>query len=236
MNPSTLTYLNKLRYRTLYSIIGFGIALCFTLPFSNQIYHVLSVPLSQYLPKGSKLIATDITSPFFIPIKLAIITAFILSLPHTLYQISKFITPALYKKERKILVGFLVLSIILFLMGVSFCYFIVFPVFFHFIGQFKANNIYMLTDISKYLDFVLKLFLIFGICFETPIVIMILARFEIINRMQLKKCRPYIFVGCFILAAVLTPPDVLSQTLLAIPLYLLYEIGIFGSKYVCHML
>ncbi len=230
INQSFINNLIELRKRLLFIFIGFLIIFLSLLHFSNDIYRIISLPLNYYLPKNSKLIATDITSVFFVPIKLTVIVAIFLSLPNTIYQLYLFLAPALYKNEKKLALSIIFSVIILFLIGISFCYLVVLPVLLNFISQYKATEIIIMTDISKYLDLVLNLFLVFGLCFQIPVIIILLIYFDIVSIKRLITIRPYIFVGSFIIAAILTPPDIFSQTLLAIPLYILFELGILVSK------
>lgn len=223
-------HLVELRKRLIFSILGILIIFLCLLPFSNQIYQILANPLGKFLPGHAELIATDITSPFFIPMKLTALLAFVISLPHTLFQIWQFIAPGLYHGERRLIASVIISSFILFILGVVFCYFLVLPAIFHFVGQFKAPEITMLTDISNYLNFVLSLFIVFGLAFEMPVIVFIIIRFGILSIDKARKIRSYMFVGCFIIAAIVTPPDILSQTMLALPLYLLYELGIIAAQ------
>ena len=230
MNQDISTHLIELRKRIIYIIIVFLLIFGVCFHYSNQLYDFIATPLLKYLPKGTQLVASDITSPFFAPLKLAGLIAFIIVLPHTIYQIWKFIAPAMYKHEKSWLITIIFVTCSLFATGIIFCYFIVLPVIFTFISNIKATNIIMLTDIQKYLDFVISMFLIFGIAFQLPIIVHLLIKFKIVTKTKLKQIRKYIFVGVFIVAAIVTPPDILSQTLLALPLYCLYEIGVFFSK------
>ncbi|MDQ5920099.1 MAG: sec-independent protein translocase protein TatC [Pseudomonadota bacterium] len=230
MNQELINHLIELRKRVILILFGFIIIFLSLFHFANQIYASLSKPLFSYLPLGTKLIATDITSPFFVPLKLTAIVAFVIALPNTIYQTWQFIAPGLYKRERRLLAGVVIFGLILFFLGIIFCYFIVLPTLFNFISRIKASDIEMFTDISKYLDLVLNLFLVFGISFQLPILIFLLINFNVITHHKLSSLRKYVLVGVFILAAIITPPDVLSQTLLAIPLYILYEIGMFAGK------
>lgn len=234
MNQELVNNLIELRKRLIYTFLGILIIFLALFKFANDLYSLLTIPLIKVTPLASKLIATDITSPFFIPMKLTLICAIVVSLPNTLYQIWQFLAPAMVKTERHMLLAIIIHSIVLFCLGVLFCYFLILPTFFSFIGSFKASSIQMMTDITKYFDFVLDLFLIFGIAFQTPILVFLLIFFKIISHAKFKKVRPYIFVGAFIVAAILTPPDVLSQTMLAIPLYLLYELGMLFARVIKH--
>lgn len=229
MNQELMNHLIELRKRILFILLGIAIAFLLLFKSANNLYALLAKPLLSLTMLNSKLIAIDLTSPFLVPMKLTLICACLVSIPNTLYHIWQFLAPAMFKPEKKILAMTTISSIILFGLGIMFCYFIILPAFFAFISHFKSNLIEMTTDISKYLDFILNLFLVFGLSFQTPIMVFLLIYFNIVSYHQLKKMRPYVFVGVFVVAAIITPPDVLSQTMLAIPLYLLYELGmVFG--------
>ena len=230
MDQTLINHLIELRKRVLWAGVSFFITFICLFPFSNKLYQILSSPLGKFLPTHSQLIATDITSPFLVPVKLTALISFIICLPFIIYQLWKFIAPGLYLREKKLLLGTITSSFVLFVSGIFFCYFLVLPAIFHFIGSFKANSITMLTDIGKYLDFVLSLFFTFGLAFETPVIIFLLIRFGFLELATAAKIRSYVFVGCFIIAAIVTPPDVLSQTMLALPLYTLYELGILAAR------
>ena len=229
MNQELINNLIELRKRLIYTIIGILIAFLALFKFANDLYGIIAKPILAVAPLATKLIATDITSPFFIPMKLTLVCAIVISLPNTIFQIWRFLAPAMYLHEKKMLITTILCASVLFILGIIFAYFIILPTFFKFIGNFKSASIEMMTDITKYFDFVLNLFLIFGITFQTPVLIYLLIYFKLVSRYKLKKIRPYMFVGSFIIAAILTPPDILSQTMLAIPLYLLYELGIVMS-------
>ncbi|MEN9946974.1 MAG: twin-arginine translocase subunit TatC [Pseudomonadota bacterium] len=227
-----IEHLIELRKRVIYSLIGLITVLVILFPFSNSIYQVLARPLMKTFASNSQhLVAIDVISPFFIPMKLTALLAFILTLPHSLFQLWQFIAPALYRNERKLFSFVTISSFILFISGILFCYYLVLPTIFHFINNFKSSDITMMTDISHYLNFVLSLFFIFGLAFETPIIVFLLINLKIISLENIQKLRSYILVACFIVAAIVTPPDILSQTMLAIPLYLLYELGIILAKF-----
>lgn len=225
-----VNHLIELRKRALFIIIGLVICILCLIPFCNDIYQIIAAPITKYLPANTQLIATEVIAPFSVPIKLAILIAVFISLPNTIYQIWRFISPALYKQEKLIIFSVVVSSILLFVIGVLFCYFLVLPAIFHFISNFKMEQITMMADIDKYLGFILSLFMIFGLAFETPVLVFLLIHFNILTINTASKIRKYVFVGCFIVAAIVTPPDVFSQTMLALPLYLLYELGIIASK------
>jgi sec-independent protein translocase protein TatC len=183
------------------------------------------------LPKGGQMIATEVVTPFFVPIKVAMMTAFLGALPFILYQIWSFIAPGLYAHEKKFIVPMVVASLILFACGMSFAYFLVFPIVFGFIVGVAPEGVAVMTDINKYLDFVITMFLAFGITFEVPIVVVVLAYTGIVEIRQLKEARPYVIVGAFVIGAVFTPPDVVSQTMLALPLWLLFELGVIVAAW-----
>ncbi|MFN8770345.1 MAG: twin-arginine translocase subunit TatC [Neisseriaceae bacterium] len=234
MTQDLVTNLIELRKRLIYIILGIIVVFLCLFHFANDLYIILAKPLLAVTPLASKLIATDVTSPFIIPIKLTLICAFVASLPNTLYQIWQFLAPAMFKPEKRMLLITIICVIVLFSLGIIFCYFLIFPTFFKFIGSFKSSSIAIMTDITKYFDFVLNLFFIFGLAFETPILVFLLIYFNLVSYNKFKKARPYIFVASFMIAAILTPPDVLSQIMLAIPLYLLYELGMIFSIFIKH--
>ncbi|MDD3267374.1 MAG: twin-arginine translocase subunit TatC [Burkholderiales bacterium] len=229
-NPEFTQHLIELRKRLIFIIIGLVICMGLLFPFCNQIYAFIIKPVGIYLPKNTQMIATDIISPFFVPIKLTFLVAIFISLPNTIYQTWQFIAPALYRQEKSLLLGVVVSSLLLFASGILFCYFLVLPAIFHFISGFKLSEITMMTDITKYLDFVLSLFTTFGLAFETPVIVFLLIYLGILPIEKARQIRKYILVGAFIVAAIVTPPDVFSQTMLAVPLYCLYEIGLLVSR------
>ena len=200
-------------------------------PFANKIYALLAAPMLAKLPAGGQMIATAVTTPFFIPMKVAMMAAFIIALPHTLYQIWAFVAPGLYAHEKKLMVPVIAASCLLFLAGMAFAYFAVFPVVFGFIVSSAPAGVAVMTDIAQYLDFVLTLFMAFGLAFEVPIAVVLVARFGWVTIAQLKEARSYVIVGAFVLGAIFTPPDIISQFMLAIPLWLLYEAGILIAQY-----
>ena len=230
MEQTFVVHLIELRKRLILTVLGFLLIFLSLFHWANLYYQLLAAPIAKFLPANTQLIASDITSPFLVPLKLVALLAFVLSLPNTLYQSWQFIAPALYKQEKRLILSIISSAFSLFLLGVAFCYFLVLPAIFHFVTQFKAPQITMLTDIDKYLSFVISLFMVFGLAFETPVIVFLLIRFGILSQAQAIKIRSYIFVGCFILAAIVTPPDVFSQTLLALPLYCLYELGLLLAK------
>jgi len=200
--------------------------------FANDFYLIISEPLRVYLPEGTSMIATDVASPFLTPFKLTLVLAVFLAMPFILFQFWRFVAPALYQHEKKLAIPLLVSSVFLFYMGVLFAYYVVFPLVFGFFTSAGPEGVTIMTDISKYLDFVLKLFFAFGLAFEIPIATVVLVATGASTSASLSQKRPYIVVGCFVIGMLLTPPDVISQTLLAIPMWMLFEIGIFFSRMV----
>jgi sec-independent protein translocase protein TatC len=221
-----VSHLIELRDRLLRAVVGLLIAFLALFPFANRIYALLAAPMIEKLPEGTHMIATAVVTPFFVPLKVAMMAAFIISLPHTLYQLWMFIAPGLYAHEKKLMLPAIVMSSCLFLCGIAFAYFLVFPVVFTFILSSAPEGVAVMTDIAEYLDFVMTLFLAFGFAFEVPIVVVLIAHFGWVTTKQLKEMRGYVIVGAFILAAIFTPPDIISQFMLAVPLWLLYEAGV----------
>jgi sec-independent protein translocase protein TatC len=227
-----IAHLLELRLRLLRILTGVG--LCF-LPlayYSKEIYVLLAKPLMKLLPAGSSMIAVEVASPFVAPLKLAGVLAIIVAMPWVLFQAWAFVAPGLYKSERRFVGPLLVSSTLLFYSGIAFAYFLVLPNVFNFLVHISPTGVAVMTDINKYLDFVLTIFLAFGLAFETPVAIILLVRTGFVTPAQLAARRDYVVVGIFVVAAILTPPDVLSQLLLAIPSYLLYELGIVVSRWV----
>jgi sec-independent protein translocase protein TatC len=221
-----ISHLVELRARILKSL-GCVLLLFLALSyFSNDIYSLLARPLIQQLPAGSTMIATEVAAPFFAPFKLTLIVAIALSIPYLLYQIWAFVAPGLYRHERRLVLPLLVSSSLLFYLGVAFAYFVVFPLMFKFFTATAPEGVAVMTDISHYLDFVLTMFLAFGFSFEVPIATLLLVRTGAVTVESLVAKRPYIIVGAFVVGMVLSPPDVISQTLLAVPMWLLFELGI----------
>ncbi|OCG11477.1 twin arginine-targeting protein translocase TatC [Gilliamella sp. wkB292] len=224
-------HLIELRTRLLRCIICILLVLICLLYFSNDIYHIVANPLISQLPQGSSMIATDIAAPFFTPIKLTAIVAIFISIPYVLYQIWGFIAPALYQHEKRLVMPLIVSSTVLFYMGIAFAYFVVFPLAFYFFIHTAPVDVAINTDITKYLDFVMTLFIVFGFAFEVPVAIILLCWTGVTTPKNLRKKRPYIIVGVFAVAMFVTPPDVFSQILLAIPICLLFEIGTFFARF-----
>lgn len=226
-----LAHLRELRTRVIHALFGVALVFAPLAYFSRSLYHVFAAPLMHLMPAGSSMIATEVASPFIVPFKLAAVLAFAGALPWVLYQVWAFVAPGLYRNERKLILPLLASSTLLFYVGVAFAYFAVLPVVFRFFLNVAPEGVAVMTDVAKYLDFVLKLFLAFGLTFETPVAIVLLAWSGMVTPQQLAARRDYVLVGVFVAAAILTPPDVLSQTLLAVPTYLLFEIGILAARW-----
>ena len=229
---SFLSHLVELRTRLVRSIIAVVVVLLCLFPFAKQIYAILAEPLLRVLPQGSTMIATDVTGTFLVPLKVTLMTAFLIALPYVLYQAWAFVAPGLYQHEKKLALPVLVSSVLFFAIGMCFAYFVVFPVAFGFFAGYTPPGVQMMTDIDKYLSFVLTMFIAFGLTFETPVVVVVLVRMRVVSLEKLKSMRPYVIVGAFVIGAVFTPPDVISQCLLAIPLWLLYELGLQLARFV----
>ena len=231
---SFISHLVELRtrlLRALSAIAAVFIALMFW-PGPGHIYDLLAAPLTAALPQGAKMIATGVITPFMVPMKVSALVAFMVALPYVLYQAWAFVAPGLYEHEKKLAVPIIVASTLLFLLGVAFCYYFVFGQVFSFIHGFAPKSITPAPDIEAYFSFVITMFLAFGVTFEIPIVVIILVRSGVVSVDKLKDARPYVIVGAFVVAAVVTPPDVLSQFMLALPMCLLYEAGLFFARFV----
>ncbi len=226
-----ISHLIELRDRLLRSVIGFVVVFIAFFPFANKIYALLAAPMLSKLPAGGQMIATAVTTPFFVPMKVAMMAAFIVSLPHTLYQVWAFVAPGLYAHEKKFMIPIIIASSLLFLLGMTFAYFAVFPVIFGFIVGSAPQGVAVMTDIGNYLDFVLTLFFAFGLAFEVPIAVVMAVHFGWVTTKALQEVRGYVIVAAFIIGAIFTPPDVVSQFMLAVPMWLLYELGIMVSKF-----
>lgn len=226
-----ISHLIELRDRLLRIVIGLLIVFVAFFPFANDIYALLAAPLLSKLPLGGQMIATGVTTPFFVPMKVAMMAAFLVSLPHTLYQIWAFVAPGLYAHEKKFMIPIIVASSLLFLAGMTFAYFIVFPVIFGFIVGTAPQGVAVMTDIGNYLDFVMTLFFAFGLAFEVPIAVVMAVRFGWVSIKALQEARGYVVVGAFVIGAIFTPPDIISQFMLAVPMWLLFEIGIVVAKF-----
>ncbi len=227
-----VAHLTELRSRLLRIVCIWLVIFAALFYFANDIYSFVSEPLRALMPAGTSMIATDVASPFLTPFKLTLISALFLAMPFVLHQIWSFIAPGLYKHEKRLAVPLLASSIILFYSGMAFAYFVVFPLVFGFFTSAAPEGVAVMTDINSYLDFVLTLFMAFGLSFEIPVATVLLVLAGVVDVQSLTKARPYVVVGCFAIGMVLTPPDVISQTLLALPMWLLYEVGIVFSRFV----
>jgi sec-independent protein translocase protein TatC len=227
-----VAHLVELRDRLIKAMIAVGIVAgaLFLYPGPGALYDILAAPLVAHLPKGATLIATSVISPFLVPLKILLMAAFLIALPVVLYQAWAFVAPGLYSHEKKLVMPLVISSTLLFFLGVGFCYYFVFGQVFSFIQSFAPKSITAAPDIEAYLSFVLTMFIAFGLAFEVPIVVIVLARLGIVSIEKLKQFRSYFIVLAFIIAAVITPPDVVSQLALALPMVLLYEIGIWAAQ------
>ncbi len=229
---SFISHLVELRDRLLRAILSVLVAFLCVFPWSKDLYSILARPLLEALPKGGQMIATDVVGVFLVPMKVSLLVAFIIALPYVLYQAWAFVAPGLYAHEKKLVLPLIIASTVLFIVGMSFAYFLVFPVVFKFMASIAPEGVAWMTDIEKYLSFALTTFVAFGITFEVPVIVIVLVRVGIVSISKLKEIRPYVIVGSFVVGAVFTPPDVLSQLMLAIPLCLLYEVGLFLARFV----
>ena len=229
---SFISHLVELRDRLLRAVVAVVAIFVCLMPWAGDIYDILAHPMMTALPEGTKMIATGVVTPFFVPMKVTLLVAFVIALPFVLYQAWCFIAPGLYAHEKRLGLPLVVGSTVLFLAGMAFCYFFVFGTVFKFIAQFAPKSITPAPDIEQYLAFVMSMFLAFGITFEVPVIVIVLVKLGIVDVAKLKEARPYVIVGAFVIAAVVTPPDVVSQLMLAVPMCLLYELGIFLSRFV----
>jgi sec-independent protein translocase protein TatC len=232
MQETFISHLIELRSRLLRSIVAVVVVLLCLFPFAKQIYAVLAAPLLKVLPAGSTMIATDVTGTFLVPLKLTLMVAFLVALPYVLYQMWAFVAPGLYQHEKRLALPVIVSSVFFFAVGMSFAYFIVFPIAFGFFAGYAPVGVQMMTDIDKYLSFVFTMFIAFGITFEVPVVVVVLVHLGVVELKKLRSIRGYVIVGAFVVGAIFTPPDVLSQCMLAIPLWLLYELGLVVARFV----
>ena len=232
LQETFISHLIELRSRLLRSIVAVVVVLLVLFPWAKDIYAVLAAPLLRALPTGATMIATDVTGTFLVPLKVTLMTAFLIALPYVLYQAWAFVAPGLYQHEKRLVLPVLVSSVFFFAVGMAFAYFFVFPIAFGFFAGYTPAGVQMMTDIDKYLSFVLTMFIAFGITFETPVVVVVLVRMRIVSLEKLKAARPYVIVGAFIVGAIFTPPDVISQLMLAVPLWLLFELGVVLARFV----
>lgn len=227
-----LSHLIELRTRLVRIALATIILFLALAPFSEQVFTTVATPLMAQLPEGTSMIATQVASPFLTPFKLAFVCAVFLAMPVILYQVWAFVAPGLYANEKRFVMPLLVSSVFLFYLGVAFAYYVVFPLMFGFFTRVAPEGVAVMTDISAYLDFVIAIFFAFGMAFEVPVATVLLVRTGMVTPSQLGSKRPYVFLGAFVLGMFLTPPDVISQTLLALPMYLLYEAGIVMARLV----
>ena len=229
---SFLTHLIELRDRLIRAMLSILVVFVCLFPWSKELYALLAQPLLASLPKGGQMIATDVVGVFLVPMKVTLMAAFLVSLPVVLYQVWAFVAPGLYVHEKKLILPLVVASVLLFVAGMSFAYFLVFPVVFGFMASVAPEGVAWMTDIDKYLSFVMTTFVAFGVTFEVPVIVIVLVRIGVVTVQKLREIRPYVIVGAFVIGAVFTPPDVLSQVMLAVPLWLLYELGIIMATFI----
>ncbi|MFK8048559.1 MAG: twin-arginine translocase subunit TatC [Halioglobus sp.] len=227
-----VAHLTELRDKLLRSLVAILVVFIGLFAFANEIYAFVSEPLRALLPEGTSMIATEVASPFLTPFKLTLVASIFLAIPYVLYQVWSFIAPGMYKQEKRLAIPLLISSILLFYAGAAFAYYVVFPLIFAFFTSVGPDDITIMTDINSYLDFVLKLFFAFGIAFEIPIAAVLMIWSGLTTPEALANKRPYIIVGCFVFGMLLTPPDIISQALLAVPMWLLFEVGIFFGRFV----
>ncbi len=227
---SLIAHLVELRTRLLRAILVLLLVFLALAPFANRLYHLLAEPVLAQLPAGTSMVAVDVTTPFLTPLKLSFFVAVLVTMPWLLYQMWAFVAPGLYRHEQKLATPLLASSVLLFYAGCAFAYFIVLPAVFAFLTAVAPEGVAVMPDINHYLDFVLVLFFAFGVCFEIPVAVVILVALGVVDVARLRRARPYVIVGAFVAGAVLTPPDVISQILLAIPVWILYEIGILCAR------
>jgi sec-independent protein translocase protein TatC len=227
-----ISHLVELRDRLLRAILAVVLVFLCLFPWAKDLYALLALPLLSVLPKGGQMIATDVVGVFLVPVKVAFLVAFVIALPYVLYQAWAFVAPGLYAHERRLVLPLVVASSLLFVLGMSFAYFLVFPVVFKFMASIAPEGVAWMTDIDKYLSFVLTTFIAFGVTFEVPVIVIVLVRVGLVSLEKLKEIRPYVIVGAFVVGAVFTPPDILSQVMLAVPLWVLYELGLVLARFV----
>ena len=229
---SFLSHLFELRNRLIRVLVAIGIVFVCLFPWAKELYVLLAQPLLASLPKGGQMIATDVVGVFMVPMKVALMVAFLVALPYVLYQVWAFVAPGLYAHEKRLALPLVMASVILFFAGMAFAYFLVFPTVFGFMAKMAPEGVAWMTDIEKYLSFVMGTFIAFGVTFEVPVIVIVLVRMHIVELATLRSWRPYVIVGAFVIGAIFTPPDVVSQLMLAIPLCLLYELGMLMARFV----
>jgi sec-independent protein translocase protein TatC len=229
---SLIAHLIELRSRVMKALLSVLVVFLSLVYFAQDLYYILATPLIDVLPENSQMIATDVASPFFAPFKLTLVLSFFIAIPAVLYQIWGFVAPGLYKNEKRLIAPLLLSSTLLFYTGIAFAYFVVFPLVFAFFTSVAPQGVAINTDISSYLDFVLKLFFAFGLSFEIPVAVILMCWTGMTTAKELRAKRPYVIVGAFVAGMLLTPPDIISQTLLAVPIWILFEMGVLvGSLY-----
>jgi len=226
-----ISHLVELRDRLLRAILAVIVVFLCLFPWARDLYAILAKPLIAALPAGGQMIATDVVGVFLVPVKVAMLVAFVIALPYVLYQVWAFVAPGLYLHEKRLVLPLVVASSALFLVGMSFAYFLVFPVVFKFMASIAPEGVAWMTDIDKYLSFALTTFVAFGVTFEVPVAVIVLVRVGVVSIEKLKEIRPYVIVGAFVVGAIFTPPDVISQVMLAVPLWFLYELGIVAARF-----
>ena len=226
------SHLVELRDRLIRVLMSVGIVFLCLFPWAKELYALLAQPLLATLPKGGQMIATDVVGVFLVPMKVALMVAFLIALPYVLYQVWAFVAPGLYAHEKRLAFPLVASSVLLFFIGMAFAYFLVFPTVFGFMSKIAPEGVAWMTDIEKYLSFVLTTFIAFGVTFEVPVIVIVLVKMGIVELKTLKEWRPYVIVGAFVIGAIFTPPDVISQLMLAIPLCLLYELGMLMARFV----
>ncbi|MBI4938553.1 MAG: twin-arginine translocase subunit TatC [Nitrosomonadales bacterium] len=231
-SDSFISHLIELRSRLLRAFLALLLVFLCLFPWAADLYALLAQPLLTKLPAGGQMIATDVTTPFFVPLKVAMMVALLIALPYVLYQAWRFVSPGLYEHEKRLVLPLIAASTALFYCGMAFAYFAVFPVVFGFITASAPQGVAVMTDIDKYLSFVLTMFVAFGVTFQVPVAVVVLVRMRIVTTAKLREIRPYVIVGAFVIGAIFTPPDVVSQFMLAVPLWLLYEAGIVVAGWV----
>ncbi|MBT9460049.1 MAG: twin-arginine translocase subunit TatC [Rugosibacter sp.] len=227
-----LSHLVELRDRLIRILIAVAIVFVPMAFFARELYSLLAAPLLHVLPAGGTMIATDVVGVFLVPMKVALVVSFLLVLPYVLYQIWAFVAPGLYAHEKKFAVPMLIASVLLFFMGMAFAYFAFFPMVFGFMAKFAPVGVAWMTDIEKYFSFVLTMFLAFGATFEVPVVVIVLVKMGLVSIEKLREWRPYVIVGAFVVGAIFTPPDVISQFMMAVPMWLLFELGVFLASFI----
>ena len=228
---SFLSHLFELRDRLIRILLSIGIVFICLFPWAKDLYALLALPMLRVLPSGGQMIATDVVGVFLVPMKVTLMLAFLIALPYILYQIWAFVAPGLYDHEKKLALPLVAASVVLFFIGMAFAYFLVFPTVFGFMSRSAPEGVAWMTDIEKYLSFVMTTFVAFGVTFEVPVVVIVLVRIGIVELATLRQWRPYVIVGAFVVGAIFTPPDVISQLMLAIPLCLLFELGLLVARF-----